>query len=70
MSEENVITERIGRVLDQVRDWVEEKHRLGHHELLPLGTARAVDPAGEAGDTVGEGIDRSLLSSSVGGRWR
>ena len=70
MSEENVISERIGRVLDRVRDWVEEKHRLGRHELLPLGTARAVDPAGEAGDTIGEGVDQSLLSGSVGGRWR
>lgn len=75
MSEENVITERIddriGRVLDRVRDRVEEKHRLSRHELLPLGAARAVDPAGEAGDTVGEGGgDRSLLSGGVGGRWR
>ena len=74
MSEENVITERIddriGRVLDRVRDRVEEKHRLGRHELLPLGAARAVDPAGEAGDTVGEGIDRSLMSGGVGGRRR
>ena len=70
MSEENVITERIGRVLDRVRDRVEEKHRLGRHELLPLGAARAVDPAGEAGDTIGEGVDQSLLSGSVGGRWR
>ena len=70
MSEENVITDRIGRVLDRVRDRVEEKHRLSRHELLPLGTARAVDPAGEAGDTVGGGVERSLLRGSVGGRWR
>ena len=70
MSEENVITERIGRVLDRVRDRVEEKHRLGRHELLPLGTARAVDPAGEAGDTVGGDAERSLLRDSAGGRWR
>ena len=61
MSEENVIADRIGRVLDRVRDRVEEKHRLSRHELLPLGTARAVDPAGEAGDNVGGGVDRSLL---------
>ena len=70
MSEENVITKRIRRVLDRVRDRVKEKHRLGRHELLPLGTARAVDPAEEAGDIVGEGVDWSLLSGSVGGRWK
>ena len=65
MSEENVITERIddriGRVLDQVRNRVKEKHRLSRHELFPLGIARAVDPTREAGDTLDEGI---------GGLWR
>ena len=74
MSEKNVITERIddriGRVLDRVRERIEEKHRLSRHELLPLGATRAVDPAGEARDTVGECVDGSLLSGGVGGRRR
>ena len=72
MSEENVITEsiddRIGRVLNRIRDRVEEKHRFGRHKLLPLRTAWAVDPDGEAGDAVGD-VDRGLLPGVVG-RWR
>lgn len=67
MCSKNVTTKqidyRIGRVGDRTGG-PEEHHGLGCHELLSLGASRAVDPAGEARESVGG--DGDLCKTGIG----